>query len=127
MYFNGKKTVKLESGQEMPVVGLGTSTMTDDASIDVFVRAVVELGYRHIDTASVYGSEEPIGKALNIIFEKGIKREDLFITTKLWVKEKNEPQKALEYSLKKLGLQCCPKYVYKSNEKIENSNTKSKH
>ena len=111
MYFKGQKTIKLESGQELPVIGLGTHMMTGDNDIEILVRAVVELGYRHIDTASRYMNEEKIGEALKMIFAKGVKREDLFITTKLWTEDKGEPRKAIETSLSKLGLDYVDLYL----------------
>ncbi|XP_014218197.1 alcohol dehydrogenase [NADP(+)]-like [Copidosoma floridanum] len=77
-----QKTIKLSSGHEIPVVGLGTWQMPSEA-IDVAVTSALESGYRHIDTAFTYGNEEAIGKALKKWFDKGNKRQDLFITTKL--------------------------------------------
>jgi len=77
------KTLKLNSGYEMPIIGLGTYLSYDkDTIISNVKHAILECGYRHIDTASAYENEEAIGQALQECFEEGIKREDLFITTK---------------------------------------------
>ena len=76
------KDIPLSNGQHMPLVGLGTFGLKDK---DFVVNAVVNLGYRHIDTASFYANEEIIGEALKEIFSTtSIKREDIFIVTKLW-------------------------------------------
>lgn len=61
--------------------------------------SILDHGYRHIDTASLYGNEEAIGEALQQCFKEGIKREDLFITTKLWQEEREDVEGALRQSL----------------------------
>lgn len=85
----------------IPAFGLGTFRLTDEAVI-ASVKNALELGYRVIDTAQIYGNEEAIGKALA---ESGVAREELFITTKIWTEnlgaEKLIP--SLKESLKKLG------------------------
>lgn len=111
MYFNGSKTMKLESGQEMPLIGLGTYTLTESDNVDLIARAIVDIGYRHIDTACMYKNENIVGEALKKAFEKGIKREELFITTKLWVEDKDDPKKAIQTSLTKLGLEYVDLYL----------------
>lgn len=70
----------------MPIVGLGTFQATNEEEVFANVKtAILDFGYRHIDTASLYGNEVPIGWALKEVFETGkVKREDLFIVTKLW-------------------------------------------
>lgn len=108
MYFDGKNKVKLESGNEMPIFGLGTHLNKDEASVELYVKAAVELGYRHFDTAAEYGNEKYLGKALKQIMECGIKREELFITTKLWIEDKENPRDALKKSLIFFGLD----YIY---------------
>lgn len=68
---------------EMPAVGLGTWRAPDD-EVESALNAALEIGYRHIDCAPVYGNEKVIGKVLREWMESGkVKREDLFITTKL--------------------------------------------
>lgn len=77
------KTVKLSSGYEMPIVGLGT-WRSEPEEIDRAVQAALECGYRHIDTAFNYKTEEPIGKTIKNWIQAGKgTREELFITTKL--------------------------------------------
>lgn len=93
---------------KIPLVGLGSySPGNAENFVNVLVYAIEEVGYRYIDTAHIYGSEELVGKALARVFAKGvIKREDVWITTKLWITntkpDKVEP--ALRDSLKRLGL-----------------------
>ncbi len=87
-----KDTVILNNGLTMPLVGLGTSEMADK---DAIVNAILNVGYRHIDTAWFYNNEEIIGKALAEVFEKSegkIKREHLFITTKIWKTQYDNPK-----------------------------------
>jgi diketogulonate reductase-like aldo/keto reductase len=95
------KTVKLNNGIEMPVLGFGTVGINTP---EPFVTAIMEAGYRHIDTAILYGNEEVIGQALKQVFEKGIKREELFISTKLWHDEYHDVEGAVKRSLGRLGL-----------------------
>lgn len=78
---------KLANGAQIPVIGLGTFG-SDNYSNDQIARAVkyaIELGYRHIDCASVYGNEKEIGEVLHEVIENGtVKREELWITSKVW-------------------------------------------
>jgi len=74
----------LPSGQKMPVLGLGTCDAKDEDGLERALDAALEFGYRHIDTAFAYENEAIVGKVLNKWLDGGkIKREDLFITTKL--------------------------------------------
>lgn len=79
-------TVTLNNGQKIPVLGLGTWQAGDDPSVvEQAVRDAVDAGYRNFDCAYIYGNEKEIGKALREKIAEGVvKREDLFITTKLW-------------------------------------------
>ncbi len=74
------QTIKLASGYEMPVLGLGTWQLTGRRCKEA-VKKAVELGYRHIDTAWIYDNQEDVGNAIK---ESWIKREKLFITSKVW-------------------------------------------
>lgn len=73
------KHFKLKNGNEIPALGLGTSGLKGEKCTEV-VKKALDLGYRHIDTADMYGNHRAIAKALN---ETDIKREDLFITSKI--------------------------------------------
>ncbi|XP_046671338.1 1,5-anhydro-D-fructose reductase-like isoform X2 [Homalodisca vitripennis] len=77
-------TITLNNGRHMPAVGLGTWQM-DDAQAEKAVLQAIDLGYRHFDTAFIYHNEVAIGKAVRQKIREGvIKREDVFITSKLW-------------------------------------------
>ncbi|MEU5845163.1 aldo/keto reductase [Saccharopolyspora shandongensis] len=94
--------ITLNTGAPMPQLGYGVFQVPADQVVEP-VLAALQAGYRSIDTAAVYGNEEGVGKAL---VESGLKREELFVTTKLW----NDAQgydstlKAFDESLDKLGL-----------------------
>ena len=80
--------VVLNSGQKMPLIGFGTAAIPLPPSqtlVSVFIDAI-EVGYRHFDTASMYGTEEPLGQALAQALQLGLikSREEIFITSKLW-------------------------------------------
>ena len=77
---------KLYTGAEMPAIGLGTfgSDKYNDKQIGEAVKSAAAFGYRHFDCASVYGNEARIGEAFKSIMQSGIKREELWITSKLW-------------------------------------------
>ncbi len=77
---------KLNNGAEIPAVGLGTFGSDRFSADDIAeaVKGAVANGYRHIDCASVYGNEKEIGEALSEIIQGGIKREELWITSKVW-------------------------------------------
>ena len=97
------RTVKLNSGYEMPTLGLGTWTLTG-ASCENAVYAALKSGYRLIDTAKYYGNESEVGNAIRRAIKDGIcKREEIFVTTKL-VPWSNNPDRDIDDSLKQLGL-----------------------
>ncbi|KAL3879526.1 hypothetical protein ACJMK2_031820 [Sinanodonta woodiana] len=76
--------IKLQTGQRMPVVGLGT-WQSKPGEVKVAINAAIEAGYKHIDCAYIYGNEAEIGEAIHHNITRGkVKREDLFIVTKLW-------------------------------------------
>src|SRR3954462_5304001 len=93
--------VKLNNGVEMPILGFGVFQVTDLAECERSVVDAIQTGYRLIDTAAAYGNEEAVGKAIK---RGGVAREDLFITTKLWIQSNGYEgtKKAFEKSLKRL-------------------------
>ncbi len=97
------QTVKLNNGVEIPVLGFGTFQITDPIEAEQSVIAAIKAGYRHIDTAQSYMNEEAVGRG---IANSGVPREELFVTTKVWVENVSyEGVKAsFERSLKRLGL-----------------------
>lgn len=102
--------VKLINNIEIPTIGFGTYKLgNEDQTIDS-IKDALNLGYRHIDTASFYGNEKFIGKAIN---ESKIKREDLFITTKLWQDSHGYDNtiKAFYDSIEKLGVDYLDLYL----------------
>ena len=100
---NKIETVKLNNGVEMPLEGFGVFQVPDPAVCEQAVLDAIATGYRLIDTAAAYMNEEAVGKA---IAKCGVPREELFITTKLWVQDASYEgaKKAIETSLRKLGL-----------------------
>lgn len=93
---------KLSNNIEIPVVGFGTwQTPNDEVGYNA-VKTALEVGYRHIDTASIYGNEVSVGKAIK---DSGVKREDIFLTSKLWNDKHGyeETLEAFEESLDRLG------------------------
>lgn len=95
------KTITLNTGYKMPTVGLGTWTLYDDVC-ETAVYHALKTGYRLIDTAKYYGNEQAVGSALQKAIKDGIvKREEVFITTKI-VPWSVNPEKDIEDSLKKL-------------------------
>ncbi len=95
-------TIELNNGIKMPILGLGTAALFGKPAYQSAVWAL-ELGYKMIDTASMYGNERNVGKAIQ---KSGIPRDELFITTKVWETDQgfDNTMAALEKSLKKLKL-----------------------
>ncbi|MCQ2969713.1 MAG: aldo/keto reductase [Clostridium sp.] len=99
-----KRSVMLNSGYEMPIIGLGTWTLEND-TCENSVYIAIKNGYRLIDTAYWYGNEEEVGKGVRKAIDEGIvTREELFITTKLPPYGFNDYDKAIEDCNKRLGL-----------------------
>lgn len=94
----------LNNGLKMPKIGLGTYAMTPETMEDTIFEAFTKHNVRSIDTASFYDNEESVGRALQRIFKAGIKREEVFVTTKLWMKDRNSAEHSLRESLKRLQL-----------------------
>ncbi|EXF44955.1 aldo/keto reductase [Pseudomonas sp. BAY1663] len=89
--------------QQIPAIGLGTFRLKGQAVIDS-VRTGLELGYRHIDTAQIYGNEAEVGQA---IAASGVARDELFVTTKIWTENLGAGRviASLQESLQRLGLE----------------------
>ncbi|WP_247997595.1 aldo/keto reductase [Brucella tritici] len=94
-------TVKLNDGNHIPQLGYGVWQVGNDEAVAA-VSEALKAGYRHIDTAAIYGNEEGVGDAIK---SSGIERGDIFLTTKLWNSEQGYEStlKAFDTSLKKLG------------------------
>ncbi|CCH58081.1 hypothetical protein TBLA_0A02825 [Henningerozyma blattae CBS 6284] len=104
---NCTATVKLNTGANIPAIGLGTWRSENNDGYDSVIAAA-KVGYRHIDTAAIYGNEDQVGKAIN---ECGVTRSELFVTTKLWGTQQRDPETALNQSLKRLGLDYVDLYL----------------
>lgn len=98
------QTVKLNNGVEVPILGFGTFQITDPKQAETSVKEAIKAGYRHIDTAQSYMNEEAVGRG---IAASGVPREELFITTKIWVENVSYDgvKSSFERSLKRLGLE----------------------
>lgn len=103
-------TVKLNNGVEMPISGFGVFQVPDPDECERSVYDAIQTGYRLIDTAASYMNEEAVGKAIK---RSGVPREELFITTKLWVHDAgyDNTKKAFDRSLKKLQLNYLDLYL----------------
>ncbi len=101
-----RRTVLLNSGYEMPVNGLGTYSLHGDVCIDA-VKSALASGVRLIDTASAYGNEEEIGQAIREAISEGtVRREDVFVTTKIYPGDEMEaPEQSIQSCLDRLGLE----------------------
>lgn len=100
----------LNNGVEIPKIGFGVFRMTDQDACEKAVIRAIECGYRLIDTAAAYGNEEAVGRAIR---NCGVPREELFITTKLWIPDINYDgaKRGFENSLQRLGLDYLDMYV----------------
>lgn len=104
------QTVKLNNGVEMPIIGFGVFQVKDLDECERSVVDAIDVGYRLIDTAQSYGNEEAVGKAIK---KSNVAREELFITTKLWIQSNGYEgtKKAFENSLKRLQLDYLDLYL----------------
>jgi 2,5-diketo-D-gluconate reductase A len=104
------QTVKLNNGVEIPLLGFGVFQMTDAQECENSVYEAISAGYRLIDTAAAYGNEEAVGKAIK---RSGVAREELFITTKLWIQDAGyeSAKKAFERSMQRLNLDYLDLYL----------------
>lgn len=104
------QTINLNNGVKMPMLGLGVFQIGDPAECEQTVLSAIETGYRLIDTASFYQNEAAVGKAIR---KSGVPREELFITTKLWVQDAGyeKTRQSFERSLQQLQLEYLDLYL----------------
>jgi 2,5-diketo-D-gluconate reductase A len=102
--------IKLNNGVEMPILGFGVYQVPDAEECERSVLEAIRTGYRLIDTAAAYMNEKAVGKAIK---ESAVTREELFITTKLWIQDTGyeSTKKAFEKSLNRLGLDYLDLYL----------------
>ena len=98
------KKVRLNSGYDMPIMGLGTYSLDHDTCVNS-VKALLRNGGRLIDTAYMYGNEDAVGEGVRQAMEEyNIPREEIFVITKIYPSQFNEPEKAIDAALKKLDI-----------------------
>ena len=103
-------SVTLNNGIRMPLLGFGVFQVTDAEECERSVAEAIRTGYRLIDTAAAYGNEEAVGNAIK---RSGVAREELFVTTKLWIQDAgyDSTKQAFERSLKRLQLDYLDLYL----------------
>jgi len=103
-------TFELNNGVNMPYLGLGTYQSDNDQEVVDAVKYALQIGYRHIDTAAVYGNEEGVGKGIK---ESLLPREDIFVVSKVWNNDQGYEStlKAFDTSLDRLGLDYLDLYL----------------
>jgi 2,5-diketo-D-gluconate reductase A len=102
--------IVLNNGVEMPILGFGVFQIEDLAECERSVRDAIDVGYRLIDTAASYGNEESVGNAVRT---SGVRRNELFITTKLWIADTgfDKTKRAFDRSMKRLQLDYLDLYL----------------
>ena len=104
------KTIQLNDGNTIPTVGFGVFMIPNNGPTYQATLEALKAGYRHIDTAAAYMNESDVGKAVK---DSGLKREDVFITSKLWIQDfgYENAKKAIDTSLKLLGINYMDMYL----------------
>ena len=104
------QTVRVNNGVQIPILGFGVFQITDATECERCVVDAIQTGYRHIDTAASYQNEEAVGRGIR---RSGVAREELFITTKLWIQRNgyDGAMQAFENSLKRLQLDYVDLYL----------------
>ncbi|WP_436951903.1 aldo/keto reductase [Staphylococcus shinii] len=108
------ENITFYNGNEMPIVGLGTFRVENNDECAASVKHAIESGYTHIDTAMIYENEDKVGQGIaEGLASTGLKRSDLFITSKLWLDDygRQNVANAYETSLNKLGLNYLDLYL----------------
>lgn len=102
--------VTLNNGIEMPLLGFGVYQVPDLAECERSAAQALEVGYRLLDTAAAYENEEAVGKAIR---NSGVARDELFVTTKLWIQDAGyeSAKRAFQHSLDRLGLDYLDLYL----------------
>jgi methylglyoxal/glyoxal reductase len=103
LQLNMESKARLNNGVEIPLLGLGVYQTPPGNVTEHVVSYALKIGYRHIDTASLYGNESDVGKAIH---QSGLRRDEVFITTKVWISDQGYSNtiQACEKSLRRLGL-----------------------
>ncbi|KAF9450116.1 Aldo/keto reductase [Macrolepiota fuliginosa MF-IS2] len=106
------KTIKLSTGAPIPRIGLGT-WMSKPTEVENAVEIAVRNGYRHLDLAMIYENQDEVGRALKKVIPSVVKREELFITSKLWnhSHQPDQVEKELDETLKLLGIDYLDLYL----------------
>ncbi len=104
------ESIKLNNGSTIPPIGFGVFLIPDDGTCEKAVSEALKIGYRFIDTAAAYMNEVGVGKA---IAKSGIKREEIYITSKLWLQDYSyeAAKKGIETSLKNLNVDYIDLYL----------------
>ena len=105
-----KDKIRLNDGHSIPTIGFGVFLIPNDGSTYQAVKEALQAGYRHIDTAAAYFNEQEVGKAIQ---DSGIPREEIFITSKLWIQDYgyDNAKKGIALSLQKLGVSYIDLYL----------------
>ncbi|KAI9163626.1 D-galacturonate reductase [Paramyrothecium foliicola] len=110
LYTMASQTFKLNDGNEIPAVGLGT-WQSPAGQVHTAVSHAVRNGYKLVDGAYCYGNEDEVGKGLKEAFDAGVKREDVFVVSKVWATYNTRVEQCLDKSLAALGLDYVDLYL----------------